>query len=199
MLPLQRSIHLKTPPAPPPPVYFNWTGCYIGGHVGGLWVSREFTTLGGPFGHVDHDASGWLGGVQGGCDYQFAGGWVIGIQGDFAWTDAEGDLLNQLVSDSDMANEGVFATSVPIPLRQDFDAPQLRGVAEEDKDGPQARRLLALAAIYDGPTRTEAAKIARRRLFRIDPDQVYAVQMHAVLGRACWHRESRASPRARQC
>jgi outer membrane immunogenic protein len=32
----------------------------------------------------------WLGGVQVGCDYQFAGGWVIGIQGDWAWTDAEG-------------------------------------------------------------------------------------------------------------
>ena len=27
------------------------------------------------------------------------------------------------------------------------------------KDGPQARRLLAFAAIYDGATRTEAAKI----------------------------------------
>jgi hypothetical protein len=33
--------------------------------------------------------------------------------------------------------------SVPIPLRQDFDAPQLRGVAKKTKDGPQARRLLA--------------------------------------------------------
>ena len=30
---------------------------------------------------------------------------------------------------------------------------------EEDKGRPQARRLLALAAIYDGATRTEAAKI----------------------------------------
>src|SRR5215203_5646871 len=49
--------------------------------------------------------------------------------------------------------------SVPIPLRQDFDAPQLRGVAKKTKDGPQARRLLALAAIYDGAARTEAAKI----------------------------------------
>src|SRR5207237_5936788 len=44
--------------------------------------------------------------------------------------------------------------SAPTPLRQDFDAPQVRGLA-----GPQARRLLALAAIYDGATRTEAAKI----------------------------------------
>ena len=49
--------------------------------------------------------------------------------------------------------------SVPIPLRRDFSAPRLRGLAKKTKDGPQARRLLTLAAIYDGATRTEAAKI----------------------------------------
>src|SRR5260370_35220110 len=49
--------------------------------------------------------------------------------------------------------------SAPIPLRQDFDVSQLRSLAKRTKDGPQARRLLALAAIYDGATRTEAAKI----------------------------------------
>jgi transposase len=49
--------------------------------------------------------------------------------------------------------------SVPIPLRVDFDASRVRGLAKETKDGPQARRLLALAAIYDGATRSEAAKI----------------------------------------
>jgi transposase len=49
--------------------------------------------------------------------------------------------------------------SVPIPLRVDFEAAQLRGLARTTKDGPQARRLLALAAIYDGAMRTEAAKI----------------------------------------
>src|SRR5580693_7455150 len=49
--------------------------------------------------------------------------------------------------------------SAPTPLRQDFDASQVRGLARKTKDGPQARRLLALAAIYDGATRTEAAKI----------------------------------------
>ena len=46
--------------------------------------------------------------------------------------------------------------SVAIPLRRDFDASQLRGLARKTKDGPQARRLLALAAIYDGAKRTEA-------------------------------------------
>jgi transposase len=46
-----------------------------------------------------------------------------------------------------------------VSLRGDFDAARLRGLAKKTKDGPQARRLLALAAIYDSATRTEAAKI----------------------------------------
>jgi transposase len=48
---------------------------------------------------------------------------------------------------------------MPIPLRNDFDAAALRQIARRSKDGPQARRLLALAAIYDGASRTEAARI----------------------------------------
>src|SRR5271167_4040364 len=48
---------------------------------------------------------------------------------------------------------------MPIALRTDFDASALRSAAKRSKDGPQARRLLALAAIYAGATRTEAAKI----------------------------------------
>jgi len=49
--------------------------------------------------------------------------------------------------------------SVPIPLRRDFSASRLRSLAKKTKDGPQAGRLLTLAAIYDGATRTEAAKM----------------------------------------
>ena len=48
---------------------------------------------------------------------------------------------------------------MPIPLRADFDAQMVRSAARRSKDGPQARRLLALAAIYEGARRTEAAKI----------------------------------------
>jgi len=48
---------------------------------------------------------------------------------------------------------------MPIPLRIDFDAAALRGLARKTKDGPQARRLLALAAIYEGATRAEAAQV----------------------------------------
>jgi transposase len=48
---------------------------------------------------------------------------------------------------------------MPVPLRLDFDAAAVRGIARKSKDGPQARRLLALAAIYEGASRTEAARI----------------------------------------
>jgi transposase len=46
-----------------------------------------------------------------------------------------------------------------VVLRGIFDAARLRGLAKKTIDGPQARRLLALTTIYDGGTRTEAAKI----------------------------------------
>ena len=48
---------------------------------------------------------------------------------------------------------------MPVPLRSDFDADGLCAIARKSKDGPQARRLLALAAIYDGASRTQAARI----------------------------------------
>ena len=46
-----------------------------------------------------------------------------------------------------------------IALRDDFDGPALRRLAKGTKDAAQARRLLALAAIYDGGSRTDAARI----------------------------------------
>ena len=46
-----------------------------------------------------------------------------------------------------------------LELRGDFHARMLRLAAKGSKNGPQARRLLALAAIYEGATRTRAAEI----------------------------------------
>ena len=47
----------------------------------------------------------------------------------------------------------------PIPLRSDFDGSALRRLAKATKDAAQARRLLALAEIYDLGSRTDAARI----------------------------------------
>ncbi|MCU4159357.1 helix-turn-helix domain-containing protein [Acidiphilium sp. AL] len=49
--------------------------------------------------------------------------------------------------------------SPPIALRSDFTAVALRGHARRTRDANQARRLLALASIYDGAQRSEAARI----------------------------------------
>jgi hypothetical protein len=44
-------------------------------------------------------------------------------------------------------------------LREDYDADDLRGFACKARDGAQARRLMALAAVADGKRRSEAAAI----------------------------------------
>ena len=79
---------------------------------------------------------------------------------------------------------------MPVALRADFGAAQLRGFARKTKDGPQARRLLALADIYDGATRTEAAKIGGVTL-QIVRDWVMKFNM---LGPEGLHRQESAGP-----
>src|SRR4051794_283772 len=46
-----------------------------------------------------------------------------------------------------------------IALRPDYDAARLRGLAKAARDAGQSRRLLALAEIYDGGSRTRAARV----------------------------------------
>ena len=47
-----------------------------------------------------------------------------------------------------------------LALRGDFAAACLRRVAKRSRDGSQSRRLLALAMIYDGHRRSDAARFA---------------------------------------
>jgi transposase len=49
--------------------------------------------------------------------------------------------------------------SAAVCLREDWDAARLREQAKRSADAAQTRRLLALAAIYAGGSRTEAAQI----------------------------------------
>jgi transposase len=49
--------------------------------------------------------------------------------------------------------------SAKIVLRSDFEASQLRRLARRCSDTRQTRRLLALAGVYDGMSRADAAKI----------------------------------------
>src|ERR1700746_2948748 len=58
-----------------------------------------------------------------------------------------------------MANSGTFAMAAAIALRPDFAGSDLRRGAKQTKDAKQARRLLALAVICDGGSRSDAALV----------------------------------------
>lgn len=72
------------------PVY-NWTGFYLGGHVGGAWSNADAINSAGGFlpapagTTIGIDGAGVLGGFQLGFNWQ-TGNWVFGVQGDMSWT-----------------------------------------------------------------------------------------------------------------
>ena len=82
---LPRKAPAYVPPAPPP---ITWTGCYIGGNIGGIFGNAK-ANFG--FGELSTNNSGFAGGGQIGCDYQFAGGWVIGLRNMFDGTSLSRD------------------------------------------------------------------------------------------------------------
>src|ERR1700710_2997030 len=79
-LPARSAPYYSKAPAYVAPIY-NWTGFYIGGHIGGPFAgSNNFNGL------VLSDYSArFLGGLQGGADYQFAPSWVLGAEAQYSW------------------------------------------------------------------------------------------------------------------
>jgi outer membrane immunogenic protein len=103
----------KAPPPPPVP-YFSWTGCYIGGHIGGAWGHKSFsnvefvTALTTDFGtNNGFDYSGWLGGGQAGCQWQITSV-VFGIEGDGSWTSLRGTVTDPFLFTSFSAKTDVI-------------------------------------------------------------------------------------------
>jgi transposase len=68
-----------------------------------------------------------------------------------------------------------------IELRGDFDGPALRRLARRTKDSGQARRLLALAEVYDGGSRSDAARIGGVTLQSVR-DWVLRFNAHGAVG-----------------
>ena len=73
---------------------FSWTGCYLGGHLGGGFAHKDVTdpvqlvqdsfaaaAVTNGITTVSLSPSGVVIGGQIGCDYQFAPSWVVGIEG----------------------------------------------------------------------------------------------------------------------
>jgi outer membrane immunogenic protein len=72
---------------------YNWTGFYIGAHVGYGWASKDWDQTNSSFGLpldrsvTPSEPQGFLGGGQIGINWQ-TGQFVFGIEGDASWTDA---------------------------------------------------------------------------------------------------------------
>src|SRR5208282_6848932 len=84
-----------------------------------------------------------------------------------------------------------FAMARAIALRDDFDAAALRQLAKNSKNGPQIRRLLSLAAIYDGATRTGLRRSAGSA-FRLSATGYCGSTREALT--ACWMARRQAGP-----
>src|SRR4051794_41878054 len=82
-----------------------------------------------------------------------------------------------------MVANGRFAMRPGLTLREDYDAAGLRGVARRTKSATQGRRLLALAEIYDGGSRTKAACVGGGG-FATVPGWVLGLHAHGPEGLA---------------
>jgi outer membrane immunogenic protein len=90
---LPPNVPAKMPAAP---AQFSWTGCYIGGHLGGAF--RGLTKTNDPTDSTTHNSAGLVGGAQIGCDYQFAPAWVLGIEGQAAWTSLKSSIAGSVTN-----------------------------------------------------------------------------------------------------
>ena len=99
---LAAAADLPTPYAPsayptkaPPPAYspgFSWAGFYLGVNAGWGWSSGDGTiAFGGPSGTVSGSGNGFVGGIQGGYNWQMAN-FVFGVETDFQAGTGSGDL-----------------------------------------------------------------------------------------------------------
>lgn len=92
--------------APPFAARFNWTSCYLGGHLGGGFAHKDITDpvqlvqdsflgAGSTDGitTVNPSPSGVVVGGQIGCDYQFAPSWVVGIEGAASGSTMKGSRI----------------------------------------------------------------------------------------------------------
>jgi outer membrane immunogenic protein len=80
--------YTKAPAYVAAPIY-NWTGFYIGGHVGGAFRGNDNNLLGG-----NNDGT-FMGGAQGGYDMQFASNWVFGVEANYSFLDTGSNFANR--------------------------------------------------------------------------------------------------------
>lgn len=86
--------YTKAPAYVPAPIY-NWTGFYIGGHVGGAFTGNSDNVYD-PSVYSGRGNDGtFMGGVQIGYDNQFAPNWVFGLEANYSFLDTNSVVANR--------------------------------------------------------------------------------------------------------
>ena len=83
--------------APPAPIY-NWTGFYIGGHIGGAFGGSNNVFVPGVVGVNGNNDGVFMGGVQVGYDLQVSPNWVFGVEANYSFLDTSSSFANRLGS-----------------------------------------------------------------------------------------------------
>jgi outer membrane immunogenic protein len=148
---------LKARPMVAAPVPYSWTGFYVGGHFGGGISRNDFgstnqdindilpdvccgaydalleafetgaTGPGGQLGVGSHNATGPLGGVQAGYNWQ-SGRFLLGVEGEYSFANLRGDHQNSSAF-AGLINECCFTTgSMSGTLNERFST-NVRGIA----------------------------------------------------------------------
>ncbi len=110
-------LPVKAPPPVPVVTVYNWTGCYVGAHLGGGWANTSWTNTANTTAFGDMSAGdnlsetngGFIGGGQLGCNYQMQN-FVFGIEGTLAGSTIKGDTNNTVFG----AADDVFTNEVTV-------------------------------------------------------------------------------------
>jgi outer membrane immunogenic protein len=141
---------LKAPAPPPPPVY-NWTGFYVGAHLGAGWARKawadvdqecfgEETFVCRPQYLGEHNAKGVLGGFQVGYNYQVNSWFLIGIEGQFSFADLKGDHQDTFSAASGFTTFICVHDTCGIPIASAF-----QQLNEQDRFFTKVRDIATIA------------------------------------------------------
>jgi outer membrane immunogenic protein len=84
--------YTKAPAYTPAPIY-NWTGFYIGGHIGGAFGGSNNVLAPGFI--TNNNDGRFMGGGQIGYDTQFSPNWVFGIEANYSFLDTGSNFANR--------------------------------------------------------------------------------------------------------
>jgi outer membrane immunogenic protein len=102
-MPVRRGMPVKAPPGPVVSPIYNWSGMYVGAHVGAGWGDKCFSESAVTDGC--HEADGWLGGGQIGYNWQ-SGNVVFGFEFSGSIADISGSHTS-LIDPSSVYNSEI--------------------------------------------------------------------------------------------